>query len=132
MKLSETTTHGITCKCGEIFQTTDDLENHIAAHRWQPDPQDRTTRKPTDEEIDDLIKWYRNTHNVSRKDAVETIDQCVYLVIEDYKTGSPGYTGRVLIEIGSAGPSFHRVYTWHNNTLQQCEPVQATSRQGDS
>lgn len=130
--MSETTTHGISCTCGETFQTPDNLTDHIAAHRWQPDPQDRTTREPTDEELNDLIQWYRDTHDIERKEAVKTIDQCVYIVIENYQTGCPGYAGRVLIEIGSAGPSFHRVYTWHNNSLRQCEPVQSDRRQGDS
>lgn len=128
--MSNTTTHGISCTCGETFQTPNDLQDHINVHRWQPDPQDRETRKPTDEELDDLIQWYRDTNDINRKEAVDTINHCTYIVIEDYQTGCPGYTGRVLIEIGSADPSFHRVYTWHDDTLQQSEPVHATRRHG--
>lgn len=119
MKLSETTSHGITCKCGEIFQTTDDLKDHIAAHRWQPDLQERETRQPTNEELESLIQWKQDRYDHNREEAVNEINQCYYVVIEDYQTGCPGYTGRVLIEIGSAGPSFHTVYTWNNGILRR-------------
>lgn len=117
--MSETTTHGLTCQCGETFQTTDELETHIAVHQRQPDPQDRETRQPTDDELETLIQWKQDTRNLSRETALTHINQCFYVVIEDYQTGCPGYAGRVLIEIGSAGPSTHGVYTWHDGTLRR-------------
>jgi len=128
--MSETTTHGISCACGETFQTPAKLEDHVMTHRLQSEPQDRNTRQPTDEELNDLIQWYQNTHNVSPQEAVDTINQCYYVVIEDYQTGCPGYADRILIEIGSASPSHHRVYTWHDDMLRQAKPAEAIQRQG--
>lgn len=132
MKLSETTTHGITCKCGETFQTPEALTEHIAAHRWQPNPQDRQTRQPTDEELDDLIQWYQDKEDRDRQETVHLINQGYYILIEDYTTYCPGYTGRVLIEIGSGDPSHLRIYTWHEDGLQQSKPETASVRQGGS
>ncbi len=117
--VSETTTHGLTCQCGETFQTTDELENHIAVHQRQPDPQERETRQPTEAELDALIEWKQEARNYSRETALNHVDQAFYVVIEDYQTGCPGYTGRVLVEIGGAGPSAHAVYTWHDNGLKR-------------
>ena len=131
MKMSETTTHGITCDCGKSFETTDELETHIDIHRAQPDPYTRATRQPTDDELNDLVQWYRNTHSHNRRQAVETVSQCYYIVIEDYVTGCPGYAGRVLIQVGGAGPAYHAVYIWTDDGLKRCDQATEIRVEGD-
>lgn len=122
------TTHGIACSCGQTFQTTDTLEDHVAAHHL--DPRDRSTRPPTEDELADLVHWYSDTYQMDRQDAVATINQCTYIVIEDYTTGCPGYAGRVLIEVGSAGPAYHAVYIWQDDTLQRRDQAADTRDRG--
>lgn len=117
MDVSETTDHGLTCRCGETFDTVDKLEEHVAVHRRQPDPREGAARPPTDDELEALVQWYRDTYDMDRRDAVQTVDHCYHVMIEDYVTGCPGYAGRVLIAIGDAAPSFHGVYTWQDGDL---------------
>jgi hypothetical protein len=97
--MSETTTHGTTCTCGQTFPTTEDLADHLAAHQTDLNPQDRSTRDPTEDELIDLFNRYRNQMGYSRSQAAGITRQSYYTVIEDYQTGCPGYHGRVLIEI---------------------------------
>ena len=58
--MSKTTTHGTTCTCGQTFPTTEDLADHLAAHQTDLNPQDRSTRDPTEDELIDLFNRYRN------------------------------------------------------------------------
>lgn len=131
MKMSETTTHGITCDCGKTFETTDELETHIDTHQAQPDPYTRATRQPTDDELDDLVQWYRDTRDHDRKEVVETVSQCYHVIIEDYVTGCPGYAGRVLIQVGGAGPAYNAVYIWTDDGLKRCDQTDEIRVKGD-
>ena len=132
--MSETTTHGTACTCGQTFPTTEDLADHLAAHQTDLNPQDRSTREPTEDELIDLFNRYRTEMGYSRSKAAGIIRYSYYTVIEDYQTGFPGYHGRVLIEINGAGPECYTVYTWHDGTLRCHDRANelSQSRSGES
>lgn len=132
MKMSETTTHGTTCNCGQTFQTTDDLDDHLAAHHADLTPQDRSTREPTKQELTDLRNWYQDEMGYTRSNAATIIQQSYYTVIENYQTGCPGYAGPLLIEINGAGPDCYTVYTWNDNTLRRHDRAPGLRQQGES
>jgi len=130
--VSETTTHGATCRCGQTFPTTEDLDDHLAAHQTDLDAQDRSTREPTEDELIDLFNRYRTEMGYSRSQAAGIIRQSYYTVIEDYQTGCPGYVGRVLIEINGAGPECYTVYTWNDGTLRRHDRANGLHHAGGS
>jgi len=130
--MSETTTHGTSCTCGQTFPTTADLADHLAAHQTDLTPQDRATREPTKDERIDLLNWYRDEAGYSRSEAAGIIRQSYYIVIEDYQTGCPGYHGRVLIEINGAGPECYTVYTWKDGTVRRHDRANGLHHGGGS
>jgi len=132
--MPKTTTHGTTCTCGQTFPTTEDLADHLAAHQTDLNPQDRSTRDPTEDELIDLFNRYRTEAGYSRSKAAGIIHQSYYTVIEDYQTGCPGYHGRVLIEINGASPECYTVYTWNDGTLRRHDRANELnqSRSGES
>jgi hypothetical protein len=85
------------------------------------DAQDHTTRKPTERELEQVIKNHIEKDGLTFKEAKRRAETFFYSVIEDYQTGCPGYAGKVLIEIGTAGPGYHRVYTWSNSKIRRME-----------
>lgn len=110
--------HGITCRCGQTFQNPENLTKHVQLQSLELQ-NDYETRKPTKDELEKITEWHADTFNTSYEEAVGTINQCYYIIIDSYATGCPGYAGKLLIEIGSAGPGLYTVYTWNNNQIQR-------------
>lgn len=91
------------CKCGEDFHSEQSAYDHIAL-----DYQEAERREPTQEEL----QQYKDFLDERQGGGRETLRQCYVVVIENYKTGCPGYAGKLLIAIGDAGPEFHEVFTF--------------------
>ena len=85
------------------------------------DAHDYTTRKPTERELEEVIQNHVEEDGLNYEEAKRHAESFFYSVIEDYQTGCPGYAGKVLIEIGTAGPGFHRLYTWRNGEIRRME-----------
>jgi hypothetical protein len=84
------------------------------------------------DEILDLFEWYVKNYQDGYDRAVDTINQSYSILIEDYVTGCPGYTGKLLIEIGNAGPSHYNVYTWINGDIQRRNRAEELNEAGET
>lgn len=110
--------HGLTCECGQTFQNPKELTKHINLQSLELQS-DYEPRQPNQTELEQVAQWYVNNHGLGFEEAVGTVNQGYYVVIDSYVTGGPGFAGKVLIEIGSNGPGFHTVYTWNDGKIQR-------------
>lgn len=114
--------HGLTCECGQTFQNPEELEKHI--HLEDLELIDYEPRAPNQEELEEVAEWYVDNYNLDYREAVGTVNQGYYVVIDGYTTGGPGFAGKILIEIGSSGPGFYTAYTWNDDTVQRRKQAQ--------
>lgn len=115
--------HGINCNCGQTFKNPEELEKHIHFQGLELQS-DYKPRKPQQEELEQVVEWYVDNYNLDYPEAVGTVNQGYYVVIDSYITGGPGFAGKVLIEIGSSGPGFYTTYTWKDGQIQRRNQAQ--------
>lgn len=98
-----------------------DTKQRLKASIGNPDidAHTNTTRKPTERELEQVIQNHIEEDGLTYEEAKTRVESFFYSIIEDYQTGCPGYAGKVLIEIGTAGPGYHRIYTWSNEEIQR-------------
>jgi hypothetical protein len=82
---------------------------------------DYELRKPTEEELNQLIQHKINEFNLGHEEAKKHVESFYYAVFPDYITGGPCYAGKILIEIGDAAPEFLRIYTWDGDRIRERE-----------
>jgi hypothetical protein len=135
MNMSETTSHGLTCNCGETFQSPVAIQTHIQAHELSRFD-GHEARQPTEDEVAALIDYYRDVAGFGQDEIEHCIEGAYHVVIEGYTTGCPGYAGRILIEIGSAAPSFYTAYRWEDDgwtRMRRAEEVRSIdTAEGDA
>lgn len=83
--------------------------------------EDYELRKPTEDELNELIQYKIEEYNLGYKEAKKHVESFYYAVLPDYITDCPCYAGKVLIEIGSAAPEFIRIYTWGKDGIRERE-----------
>jgi hypothetical protein len=80
-------------------------------------------RKPTEQEKRELAEYvienkYRDPSEDERQDEMDAVDNNAYIaVFDDYITGSPGYSGKVMTVVWDGSPSFTETYIWERHTL---------------
>lgn len=79
---------------------------------------DYELREPTEDELNEVIRHKIEEDGRSYEEAKRDVETFYYAVFPDYITGCPGYAGKVLIEIGTAGPGFLYIYTWFDGEIQ--------------
>ena len=82
-----------------------------------------TPRVPTATEKAELIeavlrRWYRDPDVGEREDVALLVTAAAIAVFDGYCTGSPVYTGKVLVVVWDGGPSHTEVYIWTHGTLR--------------
>lgn len=82
---------------------------------------DYELRKPTEEELNELIQHKIEEYNLGHAEAKKHVESFYYAVFPDYITGCPCYAGKILVEIGEAAPDFLRLYTWGENGIRERE-----------
>lgn len=83
-------------------------------------------RKPTQEEKDQLIQylWQNNYFDPTDEDKEwerDFVENAAIAVFDHYQTDSPGYVGKVMVVVWSAGPGMIEVFVWRKGMLAREE-----------
>ena len=78
-------------------------------------------RKPTKTEKQDLTRYQTNVSGQETEDMGRIVESSSVAVFDDYITGGPGYSGKVMMVVWEASPSIFDVYTWKNGQIHQEE-----------
>ena len=122
--------HGLTCECGQTFKNPEKLEKHVCLQDLGV-LSSYEHRKPDQTELEELAEWYAQRFKMDYPEAVGTVNQGYYIVIEGYVTGGPGFAGKVLIEIGANGPSYYNTYIWENGSIQRRQRASELQEQSE-
>jgi hypothetical protein len=129
--MSENEEHGNQCQCGKSFENPEKLHHHIALHQLETE-QEHTTRQPTRGELEEVLEWYNTEQEADYLEAVEIINECHYIIIENYPIASPTSADKILIEIASSVPSHYTLYTWKNGKIQQRNRAKELNQKGEN
>lgn len=69
-------------------------------------------RKPTEEEKKQLLNYLVEHDNFDREDIEITVDSAFIAVFDDYTSGGPGYSGKVMVVVYDGHPSETETYLW--------------------
>jgi len=83
------------------------------------DKADYELREPTEKELNKVTQLKIEEDGLNYEEAKNHVESFYYAVFPHYITGCPGYAGKVLIEIGDAGPGFLHIYTWNRGEIQR-------------
>jgi hypothetical protein len=78
-------------------------------------------RKPTKTEKQELARYEANIEGQELEDMARVVECSAVAVFDDYVTGGPGYSGKVMMVVWEASPSIYDVYTWKNGQIHQEE-----------
>src|SRR5437867_10443065 len=77
-------------------------------------------RKPTEAEKNELVEYllandYENDQN-ERMNIHGFVEQAAIAVFDDYITGSPGYSGKLMVVVYDGDPKWTETYTWERES----------------
>lgn len=83
-------------------------------------------RKPTGAEKNELVEFLMATDYGNDQHELDNVqgyvEQAAIAVFDNYITGSPGYTGKLMVVVYDGGPYLTETYTWeraiHNRELK--------------
>jgi hypothetical protein len=78
-------------------------------------------RKPTKTEKQELIRYQANISGQELEGMGRIVESSAVAVFDDYITGGPGYSGKVMMVVWEASPSIFDVYTWKKGQIHQEE-----------
>jgi hypothetical protein len=84
----------------------------------RPDSQYQV-RKPTQEEYEQLWNYFVSLGH-DEEGATNLINQYWYVVLDDYISDCPAYSGKVLIAVYGM-PEFYELFIWDNSKIKQIE-----------
>ena len=76
-------------------------------------------RKPTSEEKQELANLLISEAGYEQEEIAQIIDSSAVAVFNDYVTGGPGYSGKVMMVVWEASPSVFNVYTWNKGQIEE-------------
>ncbi|HZE87112.1 MAG TPA: hypothetical protein VE090_02785 [Methylomirabilota bacterium] len=75
-------------------------------------------RKPTEEEKKEIIAYLLEhdfENNETERENVEGyVENAAIAVFDDYITGGPGYSGKVMVVVYDGGPNQTETYSWNS------------------
>lgn len=69
-------------------------------------------RKHTEEEKRHLLNYLVGHDNFAREDIETTVDSAFIAVFDDYTSGGPEYSGKVMVVVYDGHPSETETYLW--------------------
>lgn len=82
--------------CEQLHAETAETTSQLCTNNMIPDQNWRT---PNDEEMELLIKDEVERFGVNEEEAAELVANCYAVVLDNFRSGSPGYSGRILFVI---------------------------------
>lgn len=73
-------------------------------------------RKPTEAEKKELIKYHIEDDNWEDETAEPVVGGAYIAVFDDYVSGGPGYSGKVMVVVYDGDPSQTETYIWQRET----------------
>jgi hypothetical protein len=81
-----------------------------------------TPRKPTTEELQQLIAFDRERFAYGNdEEAAEVVDAAFIAVFDDYVTGGPGWAGKLMMVVYDGSPSQYEVFIWDDTQLRRVD-----------
>jgi len=99
-----------------MYDRPDDLKAFLAKVKTL------NPRAPNTKEKYELVQYVVNQGH-DEEDAKLHLEGTAIAVFDNYMTGSPGYTGKVMMVIWDGAPSFYEVFVWNEGKMQkeECE-----------
>ena len=82
-------------------------------------PAEYTPRSSTADERKQLADWLISTGAYDAENARLTAEAAYIAVFDDYRTGGPGYAGKVMSVIWDGAPSMFDLFTWQGGTMER-------------
>jgi len=76
-------------------------------------------RIPTSAEKQELANLLISEAGYEQDEIAGIIESSAVAVFDDYITGGPGYSGKVMVVVWEASPSIFNVYTWNNGLIEE-------------
>jgi hypothetical protein len=74
-------------------------------------------RKPTIKEKQELIGLYVSKFDMEQDGLTIDVDKAAIAVFDHYRTGMPGYEGKIMMVVWDHGPTIFDVYTWKHGRI---------------
>lgn len=83
----------------------------------------KTSRQPNSSELEELAHFNSQKYGYSSdpcenfREAYRLVEQATIAVFDDYVTGDPSYSGKLMMVVWDGSPSQYEVYTWYDNKI---------------